>query len=36
MWSFEHEDKMHYSLQQLFIGLFILLNDEPKRDNKLY
>jgi hypothetical protein len=36
MWNFVHEDKIHYSLQQLSIGLFILLNDDPNWDIKLY
>jgi len=31
-WNFEHEDKMHYGLQYLFVGFFIVLNDDPSQD----
>ncbi len=27
--NFKHEDKMQYGLQQLFIGSFLVLNDDP-------
>ncbi len=36
MWNFEHEGKMHYSLQQLSIGSFVMLNDDPNHDIELY
>lgn len=33
-WNFEHENKMHYGLQQLFVGSFIVLNDDPNQNIK--
>ncbi len=31
-WNFEHENKMHYGLQYLFVGSFIVLNDDPNQN----
>jgi len=33
--NFEHEDKMQYGLQQLFIGSFLVLNDDSKLKHKI-
>jgi hypothetical protein len=35
-WNFEHEKKMRYERQQLSMGAYTVINDEPNQDLKLY
>jgi hypothetical protein len=34
--NFEHEEKVHYETHQLFVGSYIVLNDDPNQDLELY
>lgn len=35
-WNFEHKEKVHYEIHQLFVGSYTVFNDDPKQDLELY
>ncbi len=35
-WNFEQKEKVHYETHQLFVGSYIVFNDDPNQDLKLY
>jgi hypothetical protein len=36
LWNFEHDDKVQYESHQLSIEMYIVVNDDPSQDLKLF
>jgi hypothetical protein len=36
LWNFEHGERIQYEFHQLFVGSYVIINDDPNQELELY